>query len=231
MQGINTDVGHDMRLRFPFSWYLSGASKSGKTTKVLNFLRSHKTMTDNPECENIIYCYKEWQDGFEKISDEGVVTEWIQGLPQMHELKEKLASHKDSGGCILVIDDFGSQISLPYVDLFTVISHHNRCCVLLLNQNLFSKNPAFREISLNSTYISVFKNPRDGQQIKVFARQVFPNKSKFVEDSFEEATKLPHSYLFFDTHQERSDKLRVRSNILPHEAPMIIWSAITNNGG
>lgn len=213
----------DMRLRFPFSWLVTGGSGSGKTTMVLNFLRSHKLLTTNPLCENVIYCYNEWQTGFDVLVQEEIVTEWIKGLPTISELKDKIEPHRDTGS-ILVIDDFGQHLNATYVELFTVLSHHANCSVILLTQNLFDKNPIFRQISLNSTYISIFKNPRDSQQIAAFARQIKPTNHKFVVDSFIEATKVPYSYLFFDNHQETPDALRIRSRILPGQAPMTVWT-------
>lgn len=213
---------YDLRLKFPFTWLVTGGSGSGKTTKVTNFLLSHKNITNNPNCSNVIYCYNEWQNGFNLLQEKNVVTDWHQGLPDMQTIKEKIEPHI-SDGSILVIDDFGQHLNATYVDLFTVLSHHNNCSVILLTQNLFAKNPIFRTISLNCKYISVFKNPRDNSQIASFARQVSPNKYKAVIDSFHKATVKPYSYIFFDFHQETPTELRVRSRILPHELPMICW--------
>lgn len=208
----------DYRLRFPFTWLLSGGSGCGKTTMTLNFLRFHKEMTTNPFCENIIYCYNEWQDGYEKISQEGIVTDWVQDLPPMSVIKDKISSFKDVGGSILVIDDFGSQITTAHGDLFTVLSHHNNCSVLILTQNLFEKNPVFRTISLNCTYITVFKNPRDNKQINIFASQVKRGKKPdYIVDAFHDTTEKPYTYLFFDNHQQTKEVDRVRTRILPHE--------------
>lgn len=217
----------DLRMRFPFSWLICGGSGCGKTTMTLNFLRSFREMTDNPNCKHVVYCYNEWQDAYEIMSQEGIVTEWVQGLMPMTDIKEKIVEYKNDGGCVLVIDDFGHLLTNAYGELFTVLSHHNNCSILLLTQNLFDKNPVFRTISLNATYISVFKNPRDSQQIVSFAKQIKPGHKKFIVDSFREATKTPYSYLFFDTHQKTLEQLRIRSCILPREAPMCAW--IPNN--
>ena len=213
----------DCRLKFPFSWLIVGSSGCGKTTHVLNFLRYQAEMTNNPLCKNIIYFYNEWQDAFTSIKNENIVTSWQKGLPTLEMVKTAVINYTSSGGSIVVIDDFAHMINQDILEMFTVLSHHMNCCIILLSQFLFSKNPIHRMISLNSTYITVFKNPRDNQQIASLARQIRPNDFRYIMESYIEATKKPYSYLFFDNHQQTDDRIRVRSRILPSEAPMIAW--------
>jgi hypothetical protein len=124
-------------------------------------------------------------------------------------------------GSIIVIDDFAQQLNKDTIDIFSRISHHTNSVIILLTQNLFSKNPVFREISLNSTYIVLFKNPRDASQISTFARQFAPGK-RYIIDAFRDITSLPYSYVLFDHHQATDDEIRIRTRILPHEFPMKI---------
>lgn len=210
---------YDCRFKFPFTWFVSGGTGCGKTTMVLKFLRHHKILTTNPECSNVIYCYNEWQSGFDSLAKEDVVTEWYEGLPTMETIKEKIEPFK-STGTILVLDDFGQQLNSSYVELFTVVSHHSNCSVILMTQNLFDKNPIYRPISMNSKYMTVFKNPRDNHQISALARQTFPESYRDIVKIFHKATEKPHSYLFFDFDQKTPNKLRVRTQILPQEGPM-----------
>jgi hypothetical protein len=215
---------YDLRLRFPFSWIVCGGSGSGKTTHVLNFLSQFYTLVANePKCRNIIYYYNHWQPAFTEFEKQNIITHWVQGVPTLEDISERVNPFTEHGGSMVIIDDFAHMLPPTITELFTVVSHHANCGVILLSQNLFEKNPVFRQISLNSTYFSVFKNPRDGMQIAAFARQLNPTNWKFIIDSYKEATKKPHTYLFFDNHQKTCDELRIRSNILPHEAPMRIW--------
>ena len=50
--------------------------------------------------------------------------------------------------------------------------------VLYLVQNLFPKNKESRNISLNSQYMVVFKNPSDASQMSHLARQMYPGRFK-----------------------------------------------------
>jgi predicted kinase len=216
----DTDCGYDVSFKNPSSFILAGASQSGKTTFTLNILRNIDVMFEKPSCkENIIYFYNQWQDGFESFKNENIVKEWIEKLPSTDDIIEKTLAHKESGS-VIIIDDFAQQLNRDTIDIFTKLCHHTNSVIILLTQNLFSKNPVFREISLNATYIVLFKNPRDASQIITYARQFAPGRSKYIVDAFREATRKPYSYMLFDLHQSTPDSIRVRSNVLPHEFPM-----------
>ena len=88
---------------------------------------------------------------------------------------------------------------------------HDNLLVIYLTQNLFHKNQ--REISLNSDYMAIFKNPRDKTQFTNLVRQFMPRKYKFLLCAFEDATKLPRSYLLLDMRSETDDRYRVRARI------------------
>ena len=85
--------------------------------------------------------------------------------------------------------------------------------VVFVSQNLFYTGKKCRTISLNSTYIVVFKNPRVQSQIHNLACQMFPSKSKFLQVAYEDATKDPYQYLFLDFHPNSPEFARVRGNI------------------
>ena len=72
-----------------------------------------------------------------------------------------------------------------------------------------------RTISLNSTCIVVYKNPRDQTQIHHLACQMFPSKPKFLQAVYEEETKDPYRYLFLDFHPNSPEFARVRGNVFP----------------
>ena len=63
---------------------------------------------------------------------------------------------------LIVLDDLmDSAYSTKVSQLFTKGSHHRNISLVLITQNLFHQGPSSRDISLNSKYIVVFKNPRD----------------------------------------------------------------------
>jgi hypothetical protein len=103
------------------------------------------------------------------------------------------------------------------MNLFTVGSHHKNTSVFFITQNLFSKGKYAREISLNSNYLVMFKNPRDKLQLSILANQMYPNNKNFILESFADATFLPYGYLFFDLKQDTEERNRIQTGILPFQ--------------
>ena len=110
-------------------------------------------------------------------------------------------------------DDFldEASTSLKITQLFTRSCHDN-LSVIYLTQNLFHKNqPA---LSLNFDYMVIFKNPRNNSQFVTIARQIRPDKVKFLIWAYKEATSSPHTYLMLDLKPDTEERFRVRNNIL-----------------
>ena len=89
--------------------------------------------------------------------------------------------------------------------------------VLYLTQNLFFGGKQTRTIGLNAHYLVLFKNPRDVTQVSHLARQMYPGRTKFLVESFQDATSVPYSYMLLDLKSDTEDKYRVRSNVFPNE--------------
>ena len=219
---MDQNEAYDLRLKTPFSYILSGASQSGKTMHVLNFLKYRHVLMDVPT-NNIFYFYSTEQPIFDSFKKSGLVKEWIKELPTIDFLSEKTAPFKDGEGSIIILDDLQQQLNSDISTLFTVLCHANRANVILMCQNLFPKERVFRTISLNGTYFSIFKNPRDSSQILHFAKQFSPEDTDYVVDAFRDATRTQYSYLMFDCHQATPDNLRVRNHFLPHELPIRVY--------
>ena len=215
---------YDLRFHNPSTFILAGPSQCGKTTFTFNLLRNVAYLFQDSRCgQNVIYYYNQWQNGFNVFAKEKVVTEWINKLPTSDDITDKTMPFTNNGGSIVIIDDFAQQLTKDTIDIFSRLSHHTNSVVILLTQNIFSKNPFFRDISLNSTYIVLFKNPRDASQIATFAKQFAPGDNKYVTEAFVAVTKKPYSYMLYDYHQATPELLRMRTNIFPHETPMMIY--------
>ncbi len=106
-------------------------------------------------------------------------------------------------------------------ELFTKGSHHHNLSVILILQNLFYRGKEMRTISLNAHYMVLFKNPRDASQITHLARQMYPNKPKFMVEAYRDATSSPYSHLFVDLKPDTEEHMRLRSNIFQGEYPTV----------
>jgi hypothetical protein len=78
---------------------------------------------------------------------------------------------------------------------YKVRSHHSNHSVLTNIHNAFPKT--FRLISLNSTYLILFKNNRDISFTNYLNRQIYGSHSKFLMEALKHATSEPYNYLFF----------------------------------
>ena len=93
--------------------------------------------------------------------------------------------------------------------------------VFFLVQNLFSGGKQFRTISLNAHQFIIFKNQRDELQVKTFARQVFPDNTKFFMSAYKKATDANFGYLFVDLSPHSDSLYRLRTKILPGETTIV----------
>ena len=191
-------------LHHPFTLLISGPTGCGKTEFVKRLINSSKIISA-PIPERIIYFYGEYQDKFNDM----VNVEFIQGLP------ESVFKSLDGRPTWIIIDDLmhESASSKLISELFTKGSHHRNLSIILIVQNFFIKGSESRNISLNSQYITLFKNPRDQSIATVIARQMFPSKIKKFQAIYEDATAAPFSYLFIDLKPDTPEEVRLLSHI------------------
>ena len=120
---------------------------------------------------------------------------------------------------VLVLDDM--MTACKYDDrvtkLFSIGSQYKNLSIFYLVQNLFIQAKEMRNISLNTHFLIVFKNSRDNQQVSALTRQMYPSKTKFFMETFEDATSAPYCYLFLDLKPCTPEPYRVRTNILPQQ--------------
>ena len=119
----------------------------------------------------------------------------------------------------MILDDVMAEAgdSKSVAKPFAQGSHHRNMTVIFLVQNLFHQAKQMRNISLNSHYMVLYKNPRDQGQIHALSYQMYPSEKHFLADAFADATAAPHSYLLLDFHPETPEHLRVRAKIFPGE--------------
>ena len=140
-------------------------------------------------------------------------------LPMEVEFVEGLIDSRtfeSSKNNLLILDDLMEvcKDSKEIVNLFSVDSHHRNVSVFLVSQNIFSKGKCTRDLTLNSSNMIIFKNPRDNVQISVLARQIFPGKTKAFMEAFKDATTKKHGYLFLDFSQTISENMRIQTDIV-----------------
>jgi hypothetical protein len=199
----------DFKFKHPSTFLISGPTQCGKSTFVKALIKNIEKLFDH-KVNEIIYClpYNQSIENIENVT-------FLEGLPSTEIFNDRISR-------VLVLDDLMNHQDKTFIDLFTRISHHNNVSVIYINQNLFSNRKGTRDISLNSHYIILFKNPRDKNQIQYLARQVFPENPKYMQEAYIDATSKPHGYILLDLTQATKDELRIRTNILPTDIPQNI---------
>ena len=214
----------DVRFRHGATHLLVGPSGSGKTHHVADIIAKKDDLIIGGEnIKNIVFFYARWQDIYTQLDRKNIVRHWYKKMPSNHEFSELVNPYKDTGGSIVVIDDFMSEISKDLVEIVTVTARHTNTTTFILFQSLFPSNPLARQISLNAKYIHIHKNPRENAQIQYLARQIQPNDYRWIVDAYHEATKKPYSCFMIDLVQETADEVRFKSNFLSSDSPIEVW--------
>ena len=125
----------------PFTSVIAGPTRSGKFVFVRRFVHNIQHMM-MPSPDRIWWCHDVYQPFYGTV-DEIV---FVQGLPDLDAL-DPAEKHW------IIIDDQMDDVDQRVANLFTKYSHHMNFSVMLIVQNLFSRNKYHRTISLNTHYM------------------------------------------------------------------------------
>ena len=196
----------DIRLKTNFKLFLSGPSGSGKTTFIVNLINNLKDIAKDPP-KKVIYFFKEWQPKFNDLAEKLNI--------QFLEDSDKIIEHLSqlSTSALVIFDDMMNSQNLKTVaQLFTVHGRHLNLSLAFLSQRLFKNDEFFRQISQNSDYMIIFKNPRNTREIRTLAGQI-TSRSLEVVNIYNHATRDPYSYLFINLTQEGIPQLQYLTKI------------------
>ena len=212
---------YDVTFKCPFNCIMSGSSGSGKTTRLLEFLKL-KDVLCNSKFYKTYYFYSTWQSLYDEMKNQKLVDHFIEGIPDHESLMSMIDSSSHTSGSLsypdhqlLIFDDLLCDIISRKDDLmqklFTVYSNHKKLSVIMLSQMLFKPGDyKFNVLSENVHYLFLFKSPRNASKIIHLAKQVSPYDNKFIVQSYKNATLDKFSYLLFDIHQSTPEKIRLR---------------------
>jgi hypothetical protein len=201
--------------RHTFTGICAGPTGCGKTELMKGIILNYKEMI-HPAPVKIYWYYSESQRKLERAL-KPIGVKFREGMPELSEFDGNRRA-------LLIVDDFMSECTSQITKLFTKGSHHRNLSIWFLMQNVFHKGKEIRSITLNGQYIILFNNPRDVQQVKVLARQMYGDDHKVLEEAFADATSKPHGYLLMDLKQDTPQHLRLRTNILPGEELVVYVS-------
>jgi hypothetical protein len=197
----------------PFSMIIAGPTMSGKTCFMIDLL-THKSCIE-PSPKDVLWCY-----GIKNKNQFAEIRQKSQYPVHFHEGLPIIEDVKTGNNTLIVLDDLMTDAgkSNAISQLFTRGMHHNNISVILITQNIFHQGKKMRDISLNSNYFVLFKNPRDARQISFLSSQMFPTQPKYLPDAFKQATERPHGYLVIDLTQKTETDFRLVTNIFPYQS-------------
>ena len=145
--------------------------------------------------------------------------DFVQGVPHSDKIKEIFDGYHH----ILCLDDLEHEVSnsKEAKSLFTQLFDHNNLSVIYLNRNLYYKGKCAKILNLNTAYTVLMRNPRNAQQMALIDCQLGIGKT--LEKAYKNATNKPFGYLIVDLSPKGDETYRLRSNVFPNEAPVIVY--------
>ena len=202
-------------ITIPFADYSSvivcGASNSGKTSFVVKCIKNLHKMYITPPV-SVHYFYGVHQQLFDDLAKENNTVHFREGAPT----QEDIAKISRDGKChAIVLDDLMDVVANnEYLcRLFTQGCHHKKLCVFFLTQNLFQTAKYNQTISRNAHYFVFTKSPRNLCSLINLTKQVFPGKSKAIEEAYKDVSRSQDRIFVLDLHPSSDDRFRMRSAI------------------
>jgi hypothetical protein len=134
-------------------------------------------------------------------------------------LEEITKSNKER--LLVICDDLYYSKKLDEVaEQFLIKGRHRNTSWLVLTQSIFNR-PALKNISRNSTHITLFKTVRLNEP-HIFFSQLRPRASRVLQNIFAKATTNSFSYLDIDLSQTCPDKFRYKADLFNRVVPVFI---------
>ena len=205
--GAGPDETHDFVFLHPFTAILAGPSSCGKTTLLKKVLERCQEFIQ-PSPQRIVWYYKRWQPTYDELTRTIPSIEFREGLPDPPSYC--------SSPTLYILDDLMSSASGSdtVCNMFTEGSHHLNISVFFISQNMFYQSKHNRSIQLNTSYLIIFKNPRNTLQVSILARDMYPANWKEFLRKYERATAEPYGYLLVDLKQETPEHRRLVTKVI-----------------
>jgi hypothetical protein len=217
---MEIDVKRNLLFQHPFTMMIAGATSSGKTFFTRSLIENlPELMTGTYHLPlRVLWCYGIYQELYDvPLSSRLVTVTYHEGVP------EDDSSEYD----VIVLDDMMADAGddKRISEIFTKGSHHKNMSVIFIVQNVFYQGKQMRNITLNCHYLVLMKNRRDLAQVTRIGSQIYPgSKRLFFVDAYKKAVlDTDYGYLLIDLTPTTLEEFRLRTNILPHQYPIVIF--------
>ena len=174
---IDVEMSNDSvaLLKKPFLLLMAGASQSGKTTTVLQWLMNKEKVFESP-FEKITFIYQSvYQEAFKNPLLKNV--EFTNSLEKFYNLKSY-----NSNGHLMILDDaldiIGNDEKM--VSIATKDVHHTNTSVIILTQSIFYNTSTYRILKDNTSYFYI-KHQVNSFKLKYFSTHIGLKSDFFIE--------------------------------------------------
>lgn len=193
----------------PFSMLVVGSTNLGKSTLVRDLIVNHYRMFDNP-LDEIIYLHHKYGFDDELVTyfneNLNIPIRFVEGFPSTDIIEGKLfEGDKKSSKCLIIDDVVGSALRSPnFLELFTVLSHHDNITVIAIMQNLFAETASSRQVMnniiRNISYLVLFPDRRQLPTVRQIARNYYNGEEERLLKPFKRSIeeKNKHDYMLID---------------------------------
>ena len=196
----------DVSIKWPLKWTLVGSSGSGKTNFALNIIKKSVSLFDQKP-DRVIIIYKVFQEIYNAFDEYYPTSLFTEEECNIEELTKS-----NTERLLIICDDLYFSKKLDEIsEHFLIKGRHRNTSWIVLTQSIFNQ-PALKNISRNSTHMTLFKNVRLNEPHILFS-QLRPRSSKVLQNIYAEATEEPYGYLDIDLSQTCPDKLRYKTNL------------------
>lgn len=160
-----------------------------------------KTIIENIP-DKIVYCYRIWNPSFDAMPHVRFIKGWVDLSESCDELQD----------CMIVLDDVAAEAGAckDIATMFSAGMHHKNITVIMILHNLYMQAKFMREIMLNASYLVLYRNVRDSNQIRCLESQT---GIKGLLKAYHRVTKEKYCPLLVDLLPYTPDFARLRSNL------------------
>ncbi len=164
--------------------------------------------------KRILYFYGIWSPLYQELQKKLDHITFIEGLPTLDQVMT--FTDPNTHTAIILDDVMNIAKDSEVVELlYTRISHHRSCTVMLVLQNLYNQGRKMKAIQLNTKYIVIFRSPRDVMQLRILGMQLYPSRPSAVVEAYTDAIKEHQfAHLVIDMTAQCEDEIRIRSQVL-----------------
>lgn len=195
----------------PFSMLISASTKSGKTELAKDIILNHFQLFDNPIHE-VVWLYHKAANNEKEFSDLksrlNIPVSFIEGF-QAEKIVDGTLFKTDKLKCLVLDDVVVSALKSPvFIDLFTVLSHHQSIVVIAILQNLHADTASQRQIMnnviRNLSYLVLFPDRRNMNACKQIARSYFSGEEHRLIEPFKHLIEKKERYTYMVVDFEES---------------------------